>query len=198
MKIRWTIPSVETAADPQARRILSAVRDNLTYIYTNFITPDDLAGYGFLKKDVTGKYYNAIESSASSSSVSSDGYTAVEFKSTAILFSSTSAATYYTNISLPNNARVIKSWYEVTAGLVAGATAELVVRVKYDGSSYSDIVTKALASSFSAGVYDGVQSGAAANFTQKTTARRSVEYTVENDSITSGRIVLFVQYAIIN
>lgn len=199
MKLRWTTPAVEVVGDLPTRRIFVSVRDNLHDIANNVMSKSELVSAGVLKVDADGNYV-ANTSRTTTALTTSSSYNTVTYKSIEFPVTSTlTPGTGYLNLYLTQNTRVIRCWYEVTGGFSGGGAATLGVRVRYDGVNYTNLINPSgIGSGWTAGLHDGVQTGAAANFSQKMTDTRTLEYVVGGDNITSGRAVIFIQYATIN
>jgi len=98
--------------------------------------------------------------------------------------------------ALPDNAYVVRSWYDVvTQPASATSTADLSFGVASDdavGIVAATVVSDAI---WAAGAHDAVQDGTAAAFTTKTTAARDIIATVANEALTDGVVNLFIEYA---
>lgn len=199
MKLRWTTPAVEVVSDLPMRRIFVSVRDNLHDIASNVMSKSELVSAGVLKVDADGNYVSATKSSTTTA-ITSSAYNTVTYKSVELAITSTfTPGTGFLNLYLTQNTRVIRCWYEVTGGFSGGGSATLGVRIRYDGVNYTDLITASgLGTGWTAGLHEGVQTGATANFSQKMTDTRTLEYVVGGDNVISGRAVIFIQYAIIN
>jgi predicted RecA/RadA family phage recombinase len=108
-------------------------------------------------------------------------------------------ATYYGD-SIPDNARVTRSWYEVgTTFTSATDAATLSLGVETDDVAG---ITAAIAISdgsnpWDAGLADGIQDGAIANFGEKTTAEgRRLEVVVAVEALTAGVLALVAEWAV--
>lgn len=198
MNTKWSIPSIEVVKDTELKRILLSLADNVNFLYGDYVNYSKLINAGVIKVDKQGNYTSSVAQQRSDSNAQTSA-TNIYNKNMVLVGGSTAIGTYYTTISLPTNSRVIRSWYEVTSPFTGGAGAAISFRVKYDGINYTDIITSSdVTVGWTIGLHEGVQTGAAVSFSQKTTAYRSLEYEVSGDVLTGGRAVIFVQYAVIN
>lgn len=109
-------------------------------------------------------------------------------------------ASYGLGVVLPDNAIITRSWYEViTTFTSAGADAGTIAL----GIPTDDVagIVAALAISnggniWDAGLHEGIQDGAAANMSVKTTAARELTADVAVQDLTAGKLVLFCEYVI--
>lgn len=197
MNLRWTTPAIEAIDDTVARRILIAVRDNLQFVANNTMSKEELVSVGVLKRDINGNYSSTTTSALVAASSASTGI----LTSKTIDFSISAATTGsgYLNLYLPINTRVIRSWYEVISSFTGSGTPTVGLRVKYDGTLYSDIITAtAIATGWNTGLHEGVQTGPASVFSQQMTATRTLEYIVSGGTLLTGRAVIFLQYVTIS
>ena len=104
---------------------------------------------------------------------------------------------YTTEILLPINAIVIRSWYDVT-NTFRSATDAATIAI---GIAVDDTVGIVAATAISAvgdvwdnGYHEGIQTGTAATASEKTTADRRVQVTIGAENLTAGEFVLFIEY----
>jgi hypothetical protein len=195
MKLRWSLPAVEYVTDRDTRRILVSVRDNMQDMVGNLLSKDDLVAAGVLQVDANGQYSLAKQKSSTSSS-STTGSSNIVYKS--CIFSIIDGVVTL-NMTIPQNSRIIRSWYEVLLAFTGDPGATMGIRIRYDGVN-SDLVTPtgSLASFWSLGQFDGSQTGSAGAFSEKTTQAAILEYYTPTGNVTNGRANIFIQYATFN
>jgi predicted RecA/RadA family phage recombinase len=106
--------------------------------------------------------------------------------------------TYYGD-SIPDNARVTRSWYEViTTFTSAGDLATIGFGIETDDvAGILAAVAIGTGTPFDAGLKDGIQDGAIANFSEKTTAEgRRLEMVVGVEDLTAGVLVLVAEWSV--
>lgn len=196
MKLKWTLPAVEAIEDNMSRRILVAIRDNLSNIVGNVLSKDELVNAGVLAVNKNGQYVAVPPSTQSSSSSGLPSYLSVGYTSVDFVVGSTpqGVGSYPLQFYMPTNSRVIKSWYEVIVPFVV--TGGPTVNVFFGAPAVPVINSMALTI---AGVpTDGVQDGSTANFSAKATSSQTLQYSISSDTISAGSAVIFIQYAVIN
>ena len=101
--------------------------------------------------------------------------------------------------TLPDNATVLRSWYEVITTFTS-ATDAAEIGLGIDADASEEIVAAVAISDagnpWDAGFQDGVQDGTAGNVTTKLTAARQFEGTVATEDTTAGKLILFVEYVV--
>lgn len=98
---------------------------------------------------------------------------------------------------IPNNARVIRGFAEVTTAFTSGGAATVALTIPTDdanGLLASD--TLANNSLDSTGLIELIQTGTAANASEKTTAARTPGVVVGTAALTAGAIEVFLQIAV--
>lgn len=100
------------------------------------------------------------------------------------------------DLEIPDDAIIIRSWYEVTttftsatdaatiALAVGGVTLKTAVAISNGANPYDD------------GFVEGIQDGAASNF-GKTSSQDKVAATVAVEALTAGVLTLFIEYVVI-
>ena len=100
-------------------------------------------------------------------------------------------------VYLPDNAIVTRSWYEV---LTTFTTADDSGTIALGADTDAEAGIKAAvaisngANAYDAGIVEGIQGGAAANFMTKLTAQRELCATVAVQALTAGKLRLYVEY----
>ena len=103
--------------------------------------------------------------------------------------------------SIPDNARVTRSWYEVLTTFTSptgpdNATISLGVETD-DVAGITAAVAINVGTPWDAGLNDGIQDGALANFGEKTTAEgRRLEAVVGVEALTAGVLVLVAEWSV--
>ena len=102
-------------------------------------------------------------------------------------------------VSLPDNAIITRSWYEVLTTFTSDATdaGTIALGLPVDdvaGIKAAEAISAATA--FDAGYQEGIQDGAAANFSVKTTASRELTADVAVEALLDGELILFCEYVI--
>jgi len=102
-------------------------------------------------------------------------------------------------VSLPDNAIITRSWYEVITTFTSATDAGTIAL----GIPTDDVagIKAAVAISdgtnpWDAGIVEGIQDGTAAAFSVKTTAVRELTADVAVEALTAGKLVLFCEYVI--
>jgi hypothetical protein len=111
----------------------------------------------------------------------------------------TLTGTYDTNIQLPNNAIIIRAWYDVTETFQSGTdAATIAIGIETDDAAgiVAAIAISDGGNPWDNGPHDCIQDGAAANAAEKTTATRTVQITVAAENLTEGELVLFLEYVV--
>lgn len=98
--------------------------------------------------------------------------------------------------SLPNNAVVTRGYYEViTAFTSGGELAEISIGINTDDVN-GLLAPTVVSSSGTVGFHDLIQSGVVGNFSEKTTASRTIDFDVTEESLTAGKMVIFLEYIV--
>ena len=102
--------------------------------------------------------------------------------------------------TLPNNAIVTRSYYEVTTTLQSAAGPDSAsIQIIIDVDNAVDIVADvaiSVGTPWDAGAREGVQTGATTAFSAKTTAKRAILMLTTTDTITDGAFVLVLEYVV--
>jgi len=109
-------------------------------------------------------------------------------------------AAHSSTVTLPDNAIVTRAWYEVLTTFTSAAdTATISIGIDTDDAG-GIVVAVAIndgSNPWDAGYHEGIQDGAAANFSTKTTAAdRTIDFTVAVQALTAGKLVLFLEYVV--
>ena len=98
-------------------------------------------------------------------------------------------------VFLPDNAVVVRSWWEVTDAVTSGGAAQISFSIPtddVDGISAAAV----LGTQGTAGYHEGIQTGTAANFSTKTAAERELSMEISVATLTAGILVLFCEYVV--
>ena len=101
--------------------------------------------------------------------------------------------------TLPDNAIVTRSWYEVITTLTsAGDNATVSIDIPTDDVAgiLAAIAIDDGTNPWDAGLFEGIQDGTVANFSTKTTAARELSITIAVEAVTAGKFVLFCEYVV--
>lgn len=217
MRLVQQIPSAGAVKDPLIRRIFDAITANLNAMGGVGIREDDdaaddrrvidrgdLRGIGLIgvgpRRQLYAKRLRKEQEMVDQADQPYDGgyigYIVGVFEVTA----STPAGTYDfiaddgSVLVLPEDAYVERSWYEnlVAFAGVAGTTLQIDIAV----DDVAGILPAGdISTSGAAGVHQAIQDGQVANFSVKTTAARAIQIVTSN-TLTAGKLRLFLQYAI--
>ena len=105
-------------------------------------------------------------------------------------------------VTIPDNARVVRTWYEVITTLTSnsgtdGATVNLHIPTD-DTDGLVAAVAISTGTPWDAGLHDGIQTGTAATMSEKTTAARELSVTIGVEAIdAAGIVVFFCEYVVI-
>jgi hypothetical protein len=103
-------------------------------------------------------------------------------------------------VTLPDNAIVTRSWYEVLVTFTDGDddSATIALGVPTDGAAAikAAVAISNGANPWDAGIVEGLQTGAANAYMTKLTAARELTATVATKALTAGKLILFGEYVI--
>jgi hypothetical protein len=103
-------------------------------------------------------------------------------------------------VALPDNAIVTRAWYEVLTTLQSGtdaATVSIDIPVDDVAGIVAAIAISDLTDPWDEGLHEAIQDGAAANFSVKTTAERTLQITIAGgEDLTAGKFILFAEYVV--
>ena len=98
----------------------------------------------------------------------------------------------------PDNSRVVRSYYEVTTTFTSATDAATIgIGFATDDSAgiVGTLAISAVGNIWDAGLHEGIQDGAAANFGEKLTAARQLQIIRGGaEVLTAGNLVLFVEF----
>jgi hypothetical protein len=109
------------------------------------------------------------------------------------------AAAHGLGVSLPDNAIVTRAWYEVlTTFTSSGDNATIQLGIPTDDAAgiKAAVAIDDGGNPWDAGLHEGIQDGAASNFSTKTTASRELTATVAVEALTAGKLILFCEYVV--
>ena len=102
-------------------------------------------------------------------------------------------------VTLPDNAIVIRSWYEVITTLTSAtdaATVAVDIPVDDPAGIVAAIAISDVSNPWDAGLHEGIQTGTAANASVKTTLARELSVTIAVEAVTAGKFILFCEYVV--
>jgi len=108
---------------------------------------------------------------------------------------------YDMGADLPDNAVVTRAWYEVITTFTSGGTDAVKMSIGLPTDDANGIVAFTAISTtgdvWDAGYHEAIQTGTAANFSEKTTAARAATFSISSSAagdLTAGKVVLFLKY----
>ena len=109
-------------------------------------------------------------------------------------------SSYGLGVSLPDNAIVTRSWYEVlTTFQSSGDITAMALDIPTDDAA-GLVAFQAISSTgdiWDAGYHEGIQVGTAATFAEKTTAEREVTFSIlSSEDLTAGKATFFIEYVV--
>jgi len=102
-------------------------------------------------------------------------------------------------VTLPDNAIVVRAWYEVLTTLTSStdaATVSLDIPTDDVAGLLAAIAISDASNPWDAGHHECIQDGTAANFSEKCTAARELSMTVATEDLTAGKFILFAEYVV--
>ena len=103
-------------------------------------------------------------------------------------------------VTLPSGARITRSWYEnLTTFTSATDAATIALSIATDDAAglKAAVAISNGANAWDAGLVEGIQTGTAANFSEKATADRAIQAVVAVEDLTAGELVLVCEYEVI-
>ncbi len=103
------------------------------------------------------------------------------------------------NATLPNKARVVRAWYEVTTALTSASSASSIgFSIPTDDANgiLAPIAISDGTTPWALGLHSTIQNGLVTNISEKTTAARNIQMTVSGEAITAGKLTLYAEYVI--
>lgn len=104
------------------------------------------------------------------------------------------------NAVLPANARVTRVWYEVLQTLTSATDASSIgISIPVDDIDglLTPITINDGSDPWDQGVHVGIQNGILTNISEKTTTKRNVQLSIAGEAITSGQLVVFIEYMVL-
>lgn len=205
-RIPYPINDIEGIADARTRTALLSIRANLHTLYgvggkrdDHAITKADLASLGFLRYDdagnMVGQNVRAKPGLVDQEEKRVSDNSAVWISDVFDATDGVAAGAHTLTELIPANAYIIQSWYEVLTGFTGSIGATIALGIETDDVAGLLAPTLLAAGWTGTGVKAGIQDGAVANFSQKTTAERTLEVNVTG-SLTGGRARIHVQYIV--
>lgn len=107
---------------------------------------------------------------------------------------------YGLGISLPDNAIVTRTWYEVFANL-SSATGAAIISLDIPTDDAAGLVAfasiSAAANVWDTGNHEGIQTGTVTTFAEKTTDEREVTFSIaSSEDVTAGKATFFIEYVV--
>lgn len=207
---------------PGSTAVLSIHRDSSGNILlaTGTTVPGAEAGFAkgcvFIKTDaatgVDGTYFN-IGTTTAASFVTASGQTAAQQGADGLVNKQVARATYDFSVhggaistiglgvTLPDNAIITRSWYEVITTLTSttgpdDATVAIGLPTDDVGGIVAAIAINDVGNPWDAGLHEGIQDGTVAAFSVKTTAAREISVDIAVDPVTAGKFIVFCEYVV--
>jgi hypothetical protein len=103
--------------------------------------------------------------------------------------------------TLPDNAMVVRAYYTVMTTFTSATDAATIsIGIPTDDAAgiVAAIAISNGANPWDAGNAEGIQDGTAANFSEVCTAERAITFTVAVEALTAGKVILFLEYVIVD
>lgn len=97
--------------------------------------------------------------------------------------------------SLPDNAVVTRGYYDVITPFTGNAGSTIAIGINTDDTA-GLLAADVIGTHGTAGYHTCIQTGTVANFSEKTTAARAIEFTIGAFAITAGKLVIFLEYIV--
>ena len=98
-------------------------------------------------------------------------------------------------VFLPDNAVVVRSYYEVTDALLGGGGCQFSLSIPTD--DVDGILASAVVGGMgTAGYHEGIQLGTAASFSTKTTGARELSTEITVADATAGIMIVYCEYVV--
>ena len=100
-------------------------------------------------------------------------------------------------VTIPDNAIVVRAWYEVLTTLTSAtdaATVALTIPTDDVGGIVAAIAISDASNPWDAGNHEAIQTGTVANFANKCTAARGLSMTIATEALTAGKFILYAEY----
>jgi len=104
-------------------------------------------------------------------------------------------------VTLPDNAVITRSWYSVETTFTSGDdSATVALGLPTDDAEGIAVATAISAGGnvWDAGYHEGIQDGAATNFSERCTAARELTLTIGVQNLTAGKLILFCEYVVLD
>lgn len=109
-------------------------------------------------------------------------------------------ASHGLGVYLPDNAIITRAWYEVLTTFADGVDDSATIALSIPTDDVAGIVAATAISAggnvWDAGNHEAIQTGTAANFSEKCTAERELTATVAVAALTAGKLRLYAEYVI--
>lgn len=207
------IPATDFIKDVEMRNILTAIRENQQILLGKRGDIKDQAALVSTLNDINlvqirgsgsqARIFNpnpAAEAPIPSVSDISDTGNSGVLVGNLNATSGLAQGTHGLSVYLPNNAIVVRSYYEVQTTFVSGtdaATIALGINTDDAAGIVAAIAISDGTNPWDAGNHEGIQDGTAANFSNKTTSQRRLEAVIAGgEDLTDGELNLIVEYVI--
>lgn len=101
--------------------------------------------------------------------------------------------------TLPDKARVTRSWCEVITPLTSAtnaATVAISIPENDVAGIFAAIAINDVSNPWAVGIHVGIQDGVIANISEKCTAARALTMTIDVEALMAGKIVFFAEYVV--
>lgn len=109
-------------------------------------------------------------------------------------------SSYGMGVSLPDNAVVTRSWYEVFTNFSSSTGAASVgLSIPTDDAQglVAFTIISTTGTAFNSGYHEGIQTGTAATFAEKTTAEREITFDIAStENLLGGKGTFFIEYVV--
>lgn len=110
----------------------------------------------------------------------------------------TVASPYGLGIELPDNAYIVRAFYDVVTTFESATDAATIALGVNTDDAAGLVISVAIsaASDWNTGAHDCIPDGAAANFTTQTTGKREIELVLAVEDLTAGELNLYLEYIV--
>jgi hypothetical protein len=109
---------------------------------------------------------------------------------------------YGLGVSLPDNAVITRSWYEAFSNFTSATGAAIMsLDIPTDDEqglvAFTSISSTDSGNIWDAGYHEGIQTGTAATFAEKTTAEREITFSIaSSENLLQGKATFFIEYVV--
>ena len=109
-------------------------------------------------------------------------------------------SSYGLGVSLPDNAVVTRTWYEVFTNFSSATdVTKVALDIPTDDAAglVAFVALSTTGGAFDAGYHEGIQTGTAATFAEKTTAEREITFSINSsEDLLAGKGTFFIEYVV--